>query len=129
MYVGLGKIGRFDLWITTPVFHHTWYDLNLEYYDCMLSEHVGGLAVYVNLHKDSRFDFINFKYPPKPPSVKKKKNRFGEEEEEIVPDSVEEAIYRMEYNYFVDRKEQQMPLWRLHVSTINKIIEVCQNII
>lgn len=129
LYVGLGKLGKFEIWITTPVFHSPWYDLTLDYYDCLLYERTPLARYYVSLHKDPRFTFINYKYPPKPLAVKKKKNRFGEEEEEFLPDTLEETIYRTEYNSFENRKDMQMPMWRLHTSTINKVMEVCNEVL
>ncbi len=128
LFVGKGIVGRFELVITpTSPFHPDRLDLTLDYYDCLVTE-ILDARYYVNLNKDERFIFINYKYPPKPPVVKKKKLRSGEVEEEEVPDTLPEAIYRVEFASFERLKDLQQPMWRLHRTNVSALIEVCDNL-
>lgn len=128
LYVGLGKIGRFELWVTPPSpFHPERFDMTLDYYNCFVTE-ITNARYYVNLHKSPTFPQIDYRIPPKPMAVKKSKSRSGEILEEDIPDTIEQAIYRVEHKHYEDRKDMQMPMWLLHRSTIEKIMQVCQSV-
>lgn len=125
-------IGNFNLWITTPIFSLDPKDSRAEhlpYFEVLLSEKKD-MLYYIDLHKDSRFDFINFRCLPKELKTKTKKNKFGEEEIIEEKDSLEESIYRYEYEAWSSRKEtaMQQPLWKLSRSTIEKLINRCQEL-
>lgn len=102
--VGNLQINNFTVWVSPDYFNPTkMWDTNKDYYDVLVTEKVSGLQIYVNLHKDKRFEFIEYSRP-------------------------NENTDRVEYNSFVDRKEQSQPLWKLNkkniINVINKIQEL-----
>jgi hypothetical protein len=85
------------------------------YHDVLLLERKNDWDYYTNLHKDARFDCVSFKYPPV----------IVEEDKEETP---EQAIYRNEHRYYAARKDMGQPLWRLHKTTIEKLMEKCEEL-
>lgn len=112
--IGYLKIGNFLLWITEPVFTNLLvgqegykiYDvtrhLNLPYYSFSVVEIKDGMHYYINLveklkEHDKYFDFIR-------------------------PDK--KVNDEQELNHWASLKDQQMPLWYLRKSTIQKVINL-----
>ena len=117
--LGETKIGNFKIWIADPVFTINSND----FYEFKLVECDEFYNYFIDLHKDERFTDINFKALPKVLKLRKKKDRWDEEIEIEDKDSPEEAIYRIEYNSWLNRKDIYFPLFKLHKNSINKIIE------
>jgi len=101
------EFGNFRLFISGS---EPFFDLFLTEYDPRY-----GYAKYINLHKDARFPFVEFKYPPL--EIKE-----GKEE------TAEQVIYRAEHNYYESRKGMGQPLWRLHQDKAAKVMEKCEEL-
>lgn len=117
--IGDNIIGKFHIWINETS------DTN--YFDILVHEHDEWYPYYISLHKDNRFH-VEYKFPPKPIKIKKKKDKFGEESEEEVPETEAEQIYRIEHYAYDSRKEMSMPLWKLHKTTLERVVENCHNL-
>jgi hypothetical protein len=87
------------------------------YWDMLITEldPKGHYAKYINLHKDARFPFVEFKYPP---IVVKEGSK----------ETPEQEIYRNEHRYYEARKEMSQPLWRLHESKVEQVLSKCQEL-
>lgn len=120
MKPGVFTYNDFVLTISLPPYGND----KTEYFDVNLNEIKNNFTYYIDLRTDPRIP-VDFKFPPKPIKVKKKKSKSDIEEDdvEIIPDTPEEAVYREEYKHYEFNKSMQMPLWRLHFTTIEKIIE------
>lgn len=96
-------IGNFDLWVTTTL------SQNPEYRLCRLTErkpeYKGLVSIYINLHRDDRFSFINFKYPPD-------EKKLSKEEFDV------KAIEYRDFEHSHTLLGLPQPLWKLHVSTV-----------
>lgn len=112
------RIGQLELYIGSLSYKK---ESSYVYCDVYVHEIFPLYRAYVDLNKDPRFPFIEFKYPPKPPAVKKK-IKGNEEDEEYIPDTEEESIYREENTGYERDKGQQQPLWRLHTTTVLKVL-------
>lgn len=93
-----------------------------DYREVLITELTDNGNFYVN--PNATFS-LGLKFPPLEIKVKKKKNKWDPKVEEV--EEVEETeaakIYRVEYNSYAERKNQQMPLWKLHLSSVQKIID------
>ena len=102
-------INNFRVWIYEGI-ENDYTELSV----CEKKDGEDGYEYYINLHKDPRFP-VDFSVVPK---VLKE----GEIE------SLEDQIYRKEYFYYSHRKDQGQPLWRLHKSTVERVLHICRNI-
>jgi hypothetical protein len=111
--LGHNQVKDFTIFISSQL------SIENDFYDILVIEK----DYYINLHSDKRFPFIEFKFPPKPLSIKVKKNKLGEEVEEVETETEQQYIYRREHYYYDIRKSMQMPMWRLHKMTLEKLFE------
>lgn len=97
------KLGIYNLWVTTEVF---WQGHKPEYFECSLTYSDEYYSYYCHLHKESKITTIDFRFPP--------------DEKKL---SAEEfKIKTVEFNSYQNRKDMQMPLWKLHATTVEKLI-------
>lgn len=66
----------------------------------------GDYTYYINLHKDSRFPQVDFRYPPD-------EKKLSEEDYKVK---------NTEYRSFESRKDYNQPTWKLHKSTVAAIL-------
>lgn len=93
---------------------------NGQWVDVLVFEKKGtsyGSDYYINLHKDARFP-IDFSTAPK--QLKAGENLSNESEEQ--------QNYRIEYIFYLHRKDQGQPMWRLHRSTLDRVLEICRRL-
>lgn len=89
---------QFEIWSvdsTTP-----------DYIECLVYERKKYYYCYINIHKDTRF-IIDYTVAPK-----KSKE-----------ETVEEQIYRAEWMMYETRKDMGQPLFKLHKTTYDKMLE------
>lgn len=101
-------INNYKLWITTPVYtidmNHD-YASNLSYYEaCLYKKYYNNSFTYVNLLKDDNFKYLL------------KMDKFNKPTKETD---------KIEYQSFLDRKDQQMPLWKLSKGNVELLINRC----
>lgn len=98
------KLGNYNLWITTETF---WVGNEPEYFECKLSLTKDNGTYYCHLHKEEKFSVIDFKCPP--------------DEKKL---SLEDfQIKTVEFNSFQHRKDCNQPMWKLHRSTLEKLMK------
>lgn len=101
--VGKLVINNFTIWVSPDFFSKDMWNTNKEYYDILVTEKNSGLDIYVNLHKDKRFDFIEYSRP-------------------------NENTDKAEYSSFSERKDQSQPLWKLNKKNIEKVIQTIKDL-
>lgn len=110
--LGTVKIGKYKVWITTPVFSLSPLDskaLDLPYLEVIVTRERDGRSYYVNLNKDEEVRFgldLSERNPLLHPKDKENLTRA-------------ELQFRDEFQSYQYRKDQVMPLWKLssfHVS-------------
>lgn len=95
------KIGIFELAFTDVKVKVN--DEEIIYYDVLIHQTNNHFPFYVNLHKDKRFDFIEYTRPNKDTD-------------------------KNEYNSYLSRKDMQMPLWLLNESNFKKVLLRCEEL-
>lgn len=125
------RIGKYVIWATTVMSWETSTASttnDVEYVECLILYRGERYDYYINLNKDEKFPSVSFRFPPPPLKTKIKKNQWGDELEEIIPETEEAAIYREEYRWYDSRKDMQMPMWHLHRDTLEKVIARCHEL-
>lgn len=108
-FVGNARIGAWNLWVTTKNPHVRSFDLNEEYYDCLITKEIYGIPYYVNPSACELFPYFEMRHPPK--EVKEDK------------ETAEQKMYRIHWSAYVSRKDMSQPMWLLHRSVIEQMID------
>lgn len=118
-FVGNARIGNYDLWVTTKSPFDRSFRLTDEYYNVFITKLVSYpsptygsfvLPYYVNPSTCDLFPYFEMRFPPK--EVTK-----GKEE------TSEEVMYREHWQAYVNRKDMQMPMWLMHRSILQQVID------
>lgn len=116
LVLGSVLIGKYKMWITTPVFTLDPQDhkaLDLPYFEVLLTREEGGKSYYVNLNKDECVRFgldLSERNPLMHPKDKENLTRA-------------ELQFRDEFHSYQHRKDQSMPLWKLSSFHVKFLLE------
>lgn len=102
------KIGKFKIWIGAEAF-----GFNPDYFEVSVTHSDQWYDYYIHLAKDDRFPFIDMKYEPN----------------EKLLTAEDLAIKIVEYRSYSHRRDYAMPTWKLHRTTVEKIVERCVELI
>ena len=93
--------GKFEISYYTFIVKIEGFDV--VYYDCLIHQIDSLFPIYINLHKDKRFPFIEYTRP-------------------------NANTDKIEYQSYLNRKEMQMPMWVLNQKNFEQIVQKCEEL-